>query len=155
MELNEIESILDSALKELLENDSDLFRLNVFEPTISSQLKLYLRPHFPTYDVDCEYDKYGNADKTDQHGNEVRPDVNVHKRGILKKYNLIAIELKKGKYPDLGDKRKLEYFTDSHGKYKYKFGFFIGFTKQERKRVPVKRLYQHGILIYSKVGFDS
>ncbi len=155
MKLSKIESILDSALKKLLENDSDLFRLNTFEPTISSQLKLYLRPRFPSYDVDCEYDKYGKAEKTDQHGREIRPDVNVHRRGILKKYNLIAIELKKGKYPDTRDKRKLTYFTDPHGKYRYKFGFFVGFTKQGRKRVPVKMLYQNGNRTYSKVGFDS
>ena len=123
MELKEVETKLNSALRTLLDNDEDLFRANVMEPSISSSLQTYLKPRFPSFNVDCEYNKYGMVNKTNDKGEEIRPDINIHKRLILKRHNLIVIELKKGKYPNRNDIKKLMYFTNNGGKYRYKYGF--------------------------------
>lgn len=81
MEFGEIDQRLDVALALLIERDKMLFDANVIETSISHKLGCYLQWLFPSYDVDCEYDRLGQDGKSAEYGPDMRPDVIIHKRG--------------------------------------------------------------------------
>ncbi|HVB55677.1 MAG TPA: hypothetical protein VNE63_04475 [Candidatus Acidoferrales bacterium] len=93
--------VLD-ALKTLRINDAFLLESDVHERTIGARLACYLAPHFPTYDVDVEYNRHGLASKrvnlpVDCGGGGdklIVPDVIVHKRNNDDD-NLLVIQIKK------------------------------------------------------------
>ncbi|KPD09241.1 hypothetical protein AM501_05240 [Aneurinibacillus migulanus] len=74
-----------------------LLRFNVSERAIAHRLAVYLENEFPSWNIDCEYNR--NIDqikripgegKTE---NAVFPDIIIHHRGTQD--NLLAIEIKK------------------------------------------------------------
>lgn len=50
------EKVLE-AIRQLLEKDSHLLRVNASERSISHRLGLHLANEFPDWDVDCEYNR--------------------------------------------------------------------------------------------------
>ena len=81
-----IEDEVMKAIKHLKMNDVELFQ-NGFEWSLSHRLAVYLESSFPGWNIDCEYTKMGAAfdTKTDSHGDRKRPDIVIHKSGLLEK----------------------------------------------------------------------
>jgi hypothetical protein len=77
------------AVERLLARDLYLFVHRVGERAISHRLAIYVEAQFPEWDVDCEYDRDGEARKMipdgsgneDDEGSAVLPDIIVHHRG--------------------------------------------------------------------------
>ena len=94
----------------------------VNERAISHRLAIYLEALFPGWDVDCEYDRLGDARKKipdgsgndDDEGSKVLPDIIVHKRG-LDGPNLLVLEIKKtsNTEPDDRDLEKLRAYVSA------------------------------------------
>lgn len=95
---------LVSALRTLLARDSCLLEVDANERSITHRLAMYLQEEFPSFDVDCEYNrdnvepkKIGHLglypDDEDTEAKTVFPDIIVHKRGT--KDNHLVIEVKK------------------------------------------------------------
>jgi hypothetical protein len=102
-----IEKLVGEALRLLFTNDGFLLETNVAERTIATQLITYLKPRFPDYDVDPEYNRHGLETKVVRlptycrGGGQRRifPDVVVHRRGCDEK-NLLVIQIKKVTNPE-------------------------------------------------------
>ena len=120
----QIENALRAAIDLLLTADEDILRLDINERTISHRLAIYLEPHFPGWNVDCEYNrnhddvkrldiKRRNVTSDDTQATTVFPDIIVHRRGTDQ--NLLVIEMKK---------------TTSHEDDDYDFGKLLAFKKQ-------------------------
>ncbi|WP_302498264.1 hypothetical protein [uncultured Veillonella sp.] len=130
--LNGISDKIDKALDQLYEKDAYLIcfddKFHVSERSITHKLGCYLAPLFESYDVDCEYNRFGYEGKfVEKLKQNVIPDIIIHKRG--KCNNFIAIEVKtwwnKSKVSD--DKDKLIELTRS--KYNYKYGISLIINK--------------------------
>lgn len=106
------------AIQLLLDNDAALLVRDVNERTISGRLSDYLRPQFPGWDIDCEYNRDDHMVKKID-GHVVVPDIIVHHRGTSD--NLLVIEVKKSntREPDEGDLEKLYTFRNSHLRYQH------------------------------------
>ncbi len=124
------------AISEFIENDKkDLLKVDVYEPTISHRIAVYLEKEFPRdsgYNVDCEYNKNLSKLKCVKKGNKkynIRPDIIIHKRRDAE-YNSIFIEIKKvginnKKAEDDINKIKLAMDQLNYGE-----GVFIGILKK-------------------------
>lgn len=130
--LNGISDKIDKALDQLYKKDAYLIcfddKFHVSERSITHKLGCYLAPLFESYDVDCEYNRFGYEGKfVEKLKQNVIPDIIIHKRG--KCNNFIAIEVKtwwnKSKVSD--DKDKLIELTRS--KYNYKYGISLIINK--------------------------
>ena len=91
-----IGAAVKDSLNRLFSADKQLLANNVSEQTIAAKIAQYLQSHFPTHDVDVEYNKMGIAPKKvtwSEKLDEVYPDIIVHIR--VTKTNVLAIELKK------------------------------------------------------------
>ncbi|MCP2241260.1 hypothetical protein [Thermoanaerobacterium thermosaccharolyticum] len=150
----EIEKPVKDALDKLHYNDKYLLEHDVNEQSITHRLAMYLEDAFFNYNVDCEYNRYGDDSKRligksykkykkdfkceiDKFKNEidsdkiVKPDIIVHKRGG-NDHNLLAIELKKSNNKDENYNRlKLMIFTDKDYGLSYKYGLFIKLDKEK------------------------
>lgn len=106
-----------AALESFLRNDAALLVRDVNERTICGSLAEHLRPHFQTWDVDCEYNRDGHEVKR-ANGRIVVPDIIVHRRGTPE--NLLVTEVKKSNTtePDAEDLAKLQDFKTSHLAYR-------------------------------------
>jgi hypothetical protein len=124
------------AVEQLLERDRYLFVHRVGERTISHRLATYMEAQFRGWDVDCEYDRNGEARKVipngtgndDDEGSAVLPDIIVHHRGPGG--NHVVFELKKSsnRLPDDRDLEKLR----AYGRHlRYEHGVFIRFVVGE------------------------
>ncbi len=117
-----VEEALKSACQKLMVNDVFLLTNNAHEQAVSHRLAVYLEPHFPSFHVDCEYNKMEDLPKVlleepkyEEHNlvpegmRKVlkdrwaegsifvgrRPDVIVHRRGLSKpEHNLLVVECK-------------------------------------------------------------
>ncbi len=113
-----------TAIQTLLTEDSQLLSHNANERTITGALAGHLKPQFPGWHVDPEYNRDGHSVKT-LSGERVIPDVIVHHRGTPE--NLLAIEVKKSnsREHDEVDLEKLHLFrSELH----YQFAMFIKFS---------------------------
>jgi hypothetical protein len=121
--------LLESALQKLVDEDADLFAVDINERSITHRLAVHLTPLFPAWDVDCKYNRNGHEPKrlgfdvqtvetNDVDAKTVYPDVIVHQRGT--DHNLLVVEAKKANNAEgTGrDIRKLEAFVDELG-YQY------------------------------------
>ena len=129
----QIENALRGAIDLLLTADEDILRLDINERTISHRLAIYLEPHFPGWNVDCEYNrdhddvkrldiKRRNVTSDDTQATTVFPDIIVHRRGTVQ--NLLVIEMKKttSQEGDDYDYGKLRAFKKQLG---YLFAVFL------------------------------
>lgn len=120
---------IEKAVDLFLLNDKKLLDLKVYEPAVSHRIAVYIECLFrwPRLNVDCEYDKSFDLHKITPSGNRIRPDILFHKRGSNDR-NILVIEIKKHRKSKL-DYSKLKMMTSQDGKFKYKFGVFIYFPK--------------------------
>lgn len=133
-----IEEKVKIAVQILFKNDVYLLKNNVHERSITHKLAEYLQILFPDLNVDCEYNKKGDASEIlskimrikDKNNNEkecsVYPDIIIHERHT--KNNLLIIEVKKkiSNQKKEWDIKKLQFFTSLQD-YHYSFGLFIEF----------------------------
>ncbi|MCD6437284.1 MAG: hypothetical protein J7L56_03335 [Halomonas sp.] len=124
-----IQTLLDEFVDEqaqLLENDAS-------EQAISHQLAMKLCPHFPDWDVDCEYNRkmevvkkliYAVSPTGESIERNVVPDIIIHRRMTTE--NLLAVEIKKSTNQEQSfkDLAKLSAFRGQLG---YQNSLFIRF----------------------------
>lgn len=151
----EVRNAVEKALEELIKNDSFLLNINVNERTLTHKLGQYLEKYFPTYHVDCEYNRDGEVPKKleietsgksvpieDIEATTVYPDLIIHKRGTDD--NFLVIEAKKTKSNHskiIDDTNKLRAYK-SDEKYKYKHAFLVKFPVEE----DLKKLKLHDLI---------
>jgi len=106
------------ALQDLVQVDVELLIRDVNERTITGRFADHLRPRFPHWDVDCEYNRDDHRVKKVD-GRIVVPDIIVHRRGTPE--NFLVVEVKKSNTdePDEEDLEKLRIFKNSHLGYLY------------------------------------
>jgi hypothetical protein len=128
-----IEDALAASLDKLILADSEILFNDINERSISHRLANYLEPHFPGWNVDCEYNRNHhdpkrlqiqrrNIESDDTQATTVFPDIIIHRRGTDE--NLVVIEMKKttSQESDSYDIGKLNAFKEQLG---YQFGIFI------------------------------
>lgn len=136
----EVRQRVETALKQLSVLDSYLLENDLNERTITHRFAVYLENHFDGWDVDCEYNRFGDGPGSlfpeverrlaevsgdepltrDTIGRTIYPDVIVHRRGTRE--NLLAIEVRKSTnpVPDEVDRAKLSgYKDDPDFEYRY------------------------------------
>jgi hypothetical protein len=151
----EIDRLLNQALKFLCERDKFLFDDDASERAICHRLALYLQEVFPDFHVDCEYNRHHNEDSLckrlravdvlkaagrqpdigDGDSVTVFPDIIVHRRRTND--NLLVIEAKKttSSVPDGYDKKKLVAYQTELG---YRFGKLLRFgTRNNEKPIDL------------------
>jgi hypothetical protein len=135
----DVSARLDEAIKRLLDKDADLLKRDVNERSITHRLAIYVEDEFPTWCVDCEFNKNGHNRKeiadprrlglpetietTDTDAVSVFPDIIVH--GRTPESNVLAIEVKKsGRRADVKDydEKKLTAYRNELG---YDFTAFV------------------------------
>lgn len=138
------------AAEQVRENDEKLVKYAVKEESISHRLGVYLEQELGSFNVDCEYDKYGEQGryKDTIHG-RIRPDIIVHSRGNSD-HNLLAIEVKKKLSPSRRDELKLRALTsDRYEAYEYTLGVFVGFVGS---RQTTYKWYAGGVSVPDPTG---
>ena len=129
----QIQTALNSSLDLLLNADAEILAIDINERAISHRLANYLEPHFPGWNVDCEYNRNHydpkrlniirrNICSDDTQATTVFPDIIVHRRGTDE--NLLVIEMKKttSQENDTYDLGKLHAFKEQLG---YRFAVFV------------------------------
>ena len=146
------------ALRQLFDYDRILLEIDSSERSITHWLGVYLSDRNPSpLNVDCEYNRYGNASKPKNLGHlaeqmqdvidsimelkgkkfaNVSPDIAVHRRTLP--INVLVLEAKKSKNiePWAVDRMKLRMYTgDFNGegqRLDYTFGLFVVFRHNEQ-----------------------
>ena len=146
---DKIQSLIESALKELYTKDIPLIESDAHEIAIVVQFFSYfkekIKSNYPEYDVDMEYNKKGDDPKKCYNSSEnevygIRPDLIVHKR----KHNcnnLLYLEFKKVSNKDTlpHDYEKLievtlpiNKFPEKYKEYGYDYKFAASILLDER-----------------------
>ena len=128
-----IEDALEASLDKLILAEREIITNDINESSISHRLANYLEPHFPGWNVDCEYNRNHddpkrlqiqrrNIESDDTQATTVFPDIIIHRRGTDD--NLVVIEMKKttSQESDSYDIGKLNAFKEQLG---YQFAIFI------------------------------
>jgi len=118
------------ALKLFIAKDKQaLLHVDIYEPTISHRIAVYLEELFPEFDIDCEYNKTLLGKKKDINGKKIRPDIIIHKR-ITNEANSVIVEIKKGGKNSKLAKADIKKLTNCMaGTLNYNLGVFIGILK--------------------------
>jgi hypothetical protein len=128
-----------SAITSVYRHDHDLLDLDVNERAIAHRLAVYLEPIFAGWNIDCEYNRYGEelAPKTlpgikiCKHSkvptDSIVPDILIHERKSKDKNNLVALEIKSNGSLTKCDHLKLQGLTSQDEKYQYNYGIGIEF----------------------------
>jgi hypothetical protein len=123
------------AIANFYKNDMILVSKRTREECLSHRLAYHLQVSvskpYPELVVDCEYDKFGDNDKTVGKAG-IRPDILFHLRGYQTR-NMLVVEVKKKSHPSKWDDKKLKWLTSQKGKYHYKLGLFVGFISSTQK----------------------
>jgi hypothetical protein len=128
--INNIKARIISALVDLYRYDYELFDSQANERSITHKLAEYLQRNFPSWHVDCEYNRREN--QTKKIGRKrVFPDIIVHKRRTGD--NLLVIEVKKGESNYEVDVKKIRKFLSSP-QYFYRYGLFLSLNREGCKR---------------------
>ena len=151
----EIKENLGRAVRRLLKNDADLIERDASERSITHKLAEYLQLEFPTFHVDCEYNRNFNAPKNlelnmeqlterlrEKYAKRIEtlpaekllsvstyPDIIVHLRKS-NEFNLLIVEVKKTEDLEVRidlDDQKLSQFTraDGNNPYHYQIGVAV------------------------------
>jgi len=138
--IDEIKKKVKISLGILFRNDSFLLENGANERSVAHKLAEYLQIQFPDWNVDCEYNRKGLAQKIldrihecskQKKTDRVYPDIIVHRRNTDD--NLLVVEIKI-KDEDCCDIEKLKKFTSTSGDFKYRLGLFIKFNEKEPLR---------------------
>jgi hypothetical protein len=119
--------ILRTAVADLWLERGELLERRVNERTVTHRLAVHLERHFPSHEVDCEYNKNGRGAKRLSPAIPLSyPDIVVHQRGT-NAANLLVIELKYmgDRRGSTGDSAKLKLLSDQVGEYRYQLAVFI------------------------------
>jgi hypothetical protein len=139
-----------SAICMLYRHDIELLDVNASERSITHKLAEYLSDEFPSWHVDCEYNRHGSDVKRlsfefdklepcDLEAKTVFPDIIVHRRRT--EQNLIVLEVKKATGAEATkDIEKLKAFT-GNPEYGYKHGVFL---KLDLNSNVILQLYKDG-----------
>lgn len=130
---DQVQRAIYNSIEMLLKADYDLLNFDVNERSISHRFAKYLEPHFPGWNVDCEYNRnYAeiksmqlpsrNVAIDDITARTVFPDIIVHKRNTDE--NLLVIEMKKtgNREGDDFDRKKLSAYKEQ---LRYKYAILI------------------------------
>jgi hypothetical protein len=137
------------AYRKLLRHDFYLLQVAANERSITHKFAEYLQREFPSYNVDCEYNRIGNDTKKldgllselkkvfseskkevpldDEDATTVFPDIIVHHRGTQN--NLLVIEAKKDVKKDPKDERKLTEYKNQLG---YQHAYSVTFPTGQK-----------------------
>jgi len=140
-----------AAICMLYRNNSELLDVNASERSITHKLAEHLGNEFPSWHVDCEYNRHGSDIKRlsfdfeklepfDLEAKTVFPDIIVHRRRTDQ--NLVVMEVKKATgFEATKDIEKLKAFTGSP-EYGYRHGVFL---KLDLKSNVILELYKDGV----------
>jgi len=122
MEKDDVKNLIEQACSSLYVENPILIKNRTHERTIVSHLANYLKPLFPDWNIDTDYNRDGDNGKSKQSidGELLLPDIIIHNRGVEQGPNLVAIQVKgfwnkEDRTKDEKDLRKLK------AKYKYLF----------------------------------
>ena len=120
------------ALKLFIAKDKQaLLHVDIYEPTISHRIAVYLEDLFPGFDIDCEYNKTLLGKKKDMNGKKIRPDIIIHTR-MTNEANSVIVEVKKSGRNSKLSKSDIEKLKRCmNGTLNYDLGVFIGILKQK------------------------
>jgi hypothetical protein len=119
---------VQKAISIFMRKDLPILEHDLNERTISHRLAMYLQRLFPTFNVDCEYNRDHddakmlffpadlNNNVLDTNAKTVYPDIIVHHRGD-NDHNLLVIEIKKssrGSESAYFDMEKLQLFHEQY-----------------------------------------
>ncbi len=128
---DKLKHLIRCAIKEFKTKDwLQLKKVQIYEPTISHRIAVYLEKRFPCYNIDCEYNKNLEEPKRNSHGQKIRPDIIIHKRRTNE--NLCVFEIKKAginSQKSKEDIKKLRGIVDGH--LGYPLGVFVGVLKSK------------------------
>jgi hypothetical protein len=142
-----------TALVEFYAAETYLLERDLGERTLTHRLAVYVEKQFPSWQVDCNYDRLGERMlrmprgtiiSTDDHlGKSVYPDIVVHRREIPN--NLLAIEVRKAAnhQPVEHDQHKLAALTDPHVWFAYWIGVLLTLAKTE---IASSEVYVGGVV---------
>ncbi|MDD3234255.1 MAG: hypothetical protein PHG46_03175 [Candidatus Omnitrophica bacterium] len=126
-----VKTKIKEALAMFIKKDrTDLLKTDIYEPTISHRIAIYLERLFPNYNVDCEYNKHLLDKKKNIVGAKIRPDVIIHKR-LSDDANRVIFEIKKsgaGSKLARADVQKLNGCLQNT--LNYSLGVFVGVLKR-------------------------
>ncbi len=130
IQIQDVKEKIREAVREFEALDHDaLLKVNVYEPTISHRIAVYLENLFREMNVDYQYSQSLATAKKSGADNKIRPDIIIHKR--LSPDNCVIIEIKKGGRGSTAarlDIKKLE--NAVAGNLGYDLGVFIGVLKR-------------------------
>ncbi|MFZ0635268.1 MAG: hypothetical protein WA755_00225 [Candidatus Acidiferrales bacterium] len=118
---------LSSCIRLFLRNDAKLLALNVSERAITHKFAEYLANRFPSWDVDCEYDRILEQAKRLRiraRLARVIPDIIIHHRNTGR--NLLVIEAKKDN-DRRGEATDLEKLREFRSQLCYRYAVFLRF----------------------------
>jgi len=127
-----IKGKIREALKLFITKDEQaLLAVDIYEPTISHRIAVYLEELFPEFDIDCEYNKTLLGKKKDMNGKEIRPDIIIHTRSTNED-NSVILEIKKSGRNSKLSKADIEKLKRCmNGTLNYDLGVFIGILKRK------------------------
>jgi len=135
MTLDKIQQAVASAIASVRAENPPLIFEDVHERSTAHRLAVHLDPHFPSWNVDCEYDRYGQLRKElerirecaeERTTDRILPDIIIHRRGGNgPDNNLLVIEMKRHATEDTCDFQKLCGLTLQRGQFGYRFGLYI------------------------------
>ena len=149
-----------AALREFYTHEALLFEKDLGERTLTHRLAVHVEKHFPSWEVDCDYDRLGERTlrlprgtivSTDDHfARSIYPDIVVHQRAIPN--NLLAIEVRKASnhQPLDHDQHKLRALTDPHVWFAYWIGVLLTLGKKE---VTASEVYASGAVDQNLSGW--
>jgi len=132
---DEIQQIVVHSLHCLRDEQPPLDFHIVHERSTSHRLAVHLESHFRGWNVDCEYDRYGQVQKLldgiracnrRRRTDRILPDIIIHHRGHNgPQHNLLVVEIKKDAIQDRCDFEKLRRMTRQNGSFCYQLGLYI------------------------------
>ena len=148
MEWDQVHAALLRAKAAFLQADQDLLAVNANERSMTHKFAEYMQRDFPEWNVDCEYNRRGDARKQlqwifdervppdDEDGQTVFPDIIVHRRRTAQ--NLLVIEAKKSRNGTAQDQRKLNAFRDDPN-FVYRYAVLLRFVVDEPYDIIIER----------------
>lgn len=97
----------------IIKNDFFLIDAGVSERCICAHLACYLKPYFPEWHVDVEYNRSEELTKR-ANGNIVVPDLIIHRRNTNQNFFVLEMKIGDEPNPDEEDVRKLAHMVRDH-----------------------------------------